>query len=89
LAALARAPDKIVTHDRLAKLVWGYPDARTAPGLSVHVQRLRQKLSSASPKAPGIAAVRGKGYMLVSHGVRVSSSRAVQASTTRGTACGL
>jgi two-component system KDP operon response regulator KdpE len=55
---------RVVTHTRLAEVVWGvdYPDA--ADSLRVHIRRLRTKLE-ADPSDPKIVLTRaGIGYVL-------------------------
>jgi DNA-binding response OmpR family regulator len=65
LLALATSHGQIVRHDELAQRVWRYPNARTAPSISVHIQNLRAKLRRTSPMAPNIASVRAVGYRLI------------------------
>lgn len=65
LVVLATSAGQIVRHDELAQRVWSYPNARTAPSMSGHIQNLRAKLRRTSPTAPTIASVRALGYRLI------------------------
>ncbi len=60
---LAKSPDKVFTREELLRDVWNYEffgDLRT---VDTHIKRLREKLSSVSPKAAKmIATVWGVGY---------------------------
>jgi DNA-binding response OmpR family regulator len=65
LFALASSPGQVVLHDDLARRVWGYPDAHTAPSISIHIQHLRAKFRRQLVSAPRIATVRRIGYTLI------------------------
>jgi DNA-binding response OmpR family regulator len=62
LAALARAPGRVLSRERLLELIWGdsaYRDPRT---IDVHIRHLREKVEP-DPKAPELLlTVRGVGY---------------------------
>jgi len=65
LLALACSPSQVVLHDQLAQRVWSYPNASTAPSLSIHIRSLRSKLRGQAAEAPRIATVKGVGYSLI------------------------
>jgi DNA-binding response OmpR family regulator len=65
LLALARSPSQVLLHDQLAQRVWSYPNASTAPSLSIHIRSLRSKLRGQAAEAPRIATVKGVGYSLI------------------------
>jgi two-component system, OmpR family, response regulator len=62
LAALARAPGRVMTRDALLERIWGdsaYRDPRT---IDVHIRHLREKVE-ADPRSPEyLFTVRGVGY---------------------------
>ena len=71
LEALVRADGDIVPHHQLARAGW---PAETDPDvlwLKPHLARLRSKVEAA--KGPGIAAVRGVGYRIVTEGSSASA----------------
>ena len=62
LAALARAPGRVLTREALLEQVWGDSDYRDPRTIDVHIRHLREKLE-AEPKTPElILTVRGVGY---------------------------
>jgi DNA-binding response OmpR family regulator len=65
LVALAQRPGQTVTRDELALEISERRSARERT-LTVHMARLRAKLVRGGPGSPGLKAVRGRGYMLVS-----------------------
>jgi DNA-binding response OmpR family regulator len=63
LAALARAPDRVVTKEELLRDVWGYVGRARTRTVDSHASRLRCKLAESG--APGLVAnVWGVGYRL-------------------------
>jgi DNA-binding response OmpR family regulator len=65
LSALLSRPDEFVPRDELARTVWGYDDDGIGQAISVHMHRLRNKLTSAEWRGasrPEIKSVRGRGY---------------------------
>ena len=62
LAALARAPGKVMSRESLLEQVWGdsaYRDPRT---IDVHIRHLREKLESDARQPEYLFTVRGVGY---------------------------
>ena len=64
LVALAARPNRILSRDELAQLVWGHVDASNRRTIDVHVRRLRLKLAGLQGPAPTIVSARGHGYRL-------------------------
>jgi two-component system KDP operon response regulator KdpE len=64
LAALARQPERIVTHASLLKEVWG-PDRDDSGSLRVHIGSLRRKLEVDPSRPQHILTELGLGYRLV------------------------
>jgi DNA-binding response OmpR family regulator len=62
LAALARAPGRVMTRERLLEQVWGDSDYRDPRTIDVHIRHLREKLER-NPREPEyLFTVRGVGY---------------------------
>jgi DNA-binding response OmpR family regulator len=62
LAALARAPGRVLDRETLLELVWGDSGFRDPRTIDVHIRHLREKLE-ADPKNPEyLFTVRGVGY---------------------------
>ena len=62
LAALARAPGRVLSRETLLEHVWGDSDYRDPRTVDVHIRHLREKLES-DPKDPEyLFTVRGVGY---------------------------
>jgi DNA-binding response OmpR family regulator len=62
LAALARAPGKVMSRENLLEQVWGdsaYRDPRT---IDVHIRHLREKLEADARQPEYLFTVRGVGY---------------------------
>jgi two-component system KDP operon response regulator KdpE len=64
LAALARRPERIVTHSTLYKEVWG-PDRDDSGSLRVYIGSLRRKLEADPGRPKHILTELGVGYRLV------------------------
>ena len=64
LAALARQPERIVTHSTLLKEVWG-PDRDDSRSLRVYIGSLRRKLEADPSRPKHILTELGLGYRLV------------------------
>jgi len=64
LAALARQPERIVTHPTLLKEVWG-PDRDDSGSLRVYIGTLRRKLEADPSRPKHILTELGLGYRLV------------------------
>lgn len=64
LAALARQPERIVTHSTLLKEVWG-PDRDDSRSLRVYIGSLRRKLEVDPSRPKHILTELGLGYRLV------------------------
>jgi DNA-binding response OmpR family regulator len=67
LAALSSQPGALVSHARLAELLWSEADASgsSLQAINMHVHRLRGKLARDAAQAPRVIAVRGVGYRLM------------------------
>jgi len=65
LQALASRLGQVVDKAVLTREGLGREIERFDRAVDVHISRLRRKLAEASPKAPGIDAVRGSGYQLI------------------------
>jgi DNA-binding response OmpR family regulator len=62
LAALARAPGRVLSREALLEHVWGESDYRDPRTIDVHIRHLREKLER-DPKGPEyLFTVRGVGY---------------------------
>jgi DNA-binding response OmpR family regulator len=62
LAALARAPGRVLTREALLEHVWGDSEYRDPRTIDVHIRHLREKLER-DPKGPEyLFTVRGVGY---------------------------
>jgi DNA-binding response OmpR family regulator len=62
LAALARAPGRVMTRDALLERIWGDSAFRDPRTIDVHIRHLREKVE-ADPRSPEyLFTVRGVGY---------------------------
>jgi DNA-binding response OmpR family regulator len=62
LAALARAPGRVLTRETLLEHVWGESEYRDPRTVDVHIRHLREKIER-EPKSPEyLLTVRGVGY---------------------------
>src|SRR3989454_3755301 len=64
LALLARHPGRVFQRSELLDLVWGYDFPGYTRTVDVHVQQVREKLTSAKVTDPSIQTVWGVGYRL-------------------------
>src|SRR6266481_1130119 len=64
LALLARHPGRVFQRSELLDLVWGYDFPGYTRTVDVHVQQLREKLTSGGVSSPTIQTVWGVGYKL-------------------------
>src|SRR5439155_109860 len=64
LALLARHPGRVFQRSELLDLVWGYDFPGYTRTGAVHVQQVREKLTSAKVTDPSIQTVWGVGYRL-------------------------
>jgi len=64
LALLSRHPGRVFQRSELLDLVWGYDFPGYTRTVDVHVQQVREKLSSAGISDPSIQTVWGVGYRL-------------------------
>src|SRR5437016_9144360 len=64
LALLARHPGRVFQRSQLLDLVWGYDFPGYTRTVDVHVQQLREKLTSGGVTNPTIQTVWGVGYKL-------------------------
>src|SRR5207249_8046610 len=64
LALLARHPGRVFQRSELLDLVWGYDFPGYTRTVDVHVQQLREKLTSGGISSPAIQTVWGVGYKL-------------------------
>lgn len=62
LRYLAERADTVITRRELVTALWGHDDERSDNSLSVHVLRLRRRLTDAGGDGPWIEAIRGLGY---------------------------
>ena len=61
---MAQNPNVVFSKDRLLEAVWGYDYVSDAATVSVHVNRIREKIED-DPKNPRhIITVRGLGYKI-------------------------
>ena len=65
LAALAKAPTRVVSKEELLRDVWGYRTASRT--LDSHAHRLRRKLRDAGADRPFVVNVWGVGFRLCDH----------------------
>lgn len=65
LLHLAKERNRVVPHNVLQDLVWGYDDSESPYGLRKYIHRLRQKLNEAIGDQVQILAVPCVGYQLV------------------------
>jgi two-component system KDP operon response regulator KdpE len=67
LDALAIQPGALVSHAKLAELLWSEADASgsSLQAINMHMHRLRGKLAQDPSSAPRVIAVRGVGYRLM------------------------
>ena len=61
LAALARHPNQVLSHDQLLEMAWGDADNRSRQQVKLYIGYLRRKLTDACKSDP-IETVRGFGY---------------------------
>src|SRR3954470_174350 len=61
LAALARHPNQVLSHNQLLEMAWGDSVNRSRQQVKLYVGYLRRKLADAAAEAP-IETVRGFGY---------------------------
>jgi two-component system KDP operon response regulator KdpE len=66
LVALARHPNRVLTHRAIASEVWGDPDAAEVDTIRAHVSQLRRKLEAAK-HGRRIVTDPGVGYRFVPH----------------------
>ncbi|MCD7797234.1 MAG: response regulator transcription factor [Clostridiales bacterium] len=64
LYILASSPTDVFTKDELFKSVWQYDSLGDTSTLTVHINRLREKLRDADPDCDYIKTVWGRGYKL-------------------------
>ena len=62
LFILASNPDIIFGKEELFEKVWGYESLGDTSTLTVHINRLREKLREASSNADYVKTVWGRGY---------------------------
>jgi DNA-binding response OmpR family regulator len=62
LAAFARHPNQVLSHEQLLELVWGDPHDVSRDQVKLYVSYLRHKLMDAVPGRDPIETVRGFGY---------------------------
>ena len=62
LAALARAPGRVMTRELLLEQVWGDSDYRDPRTVDVHIRHLREKLERDPREPEYLFTVRGVGY---------------------------
>jgi DNA-binding response OmpR family regulator len=65
LCALADRPGEVVSHEELAKRVWGTYNRGVGRSLEVHMRRLRARLAAGAVPPPALVTLRGFGYKLV------------------------
>ncbi len=59
---LAASPDKLYSKEELLNRIWQYDALGEASTVTVHINRIRDKLKDADPNADYIQTVWGKGY---------------------------
>ena len=62
LAALARAPGRVLTREALLEQVWGDSDYRDPRTVDVHIRHLREKIERDAKTPEYLFTVRGVGY---------------------------
>lgn len=62
LSTLAESPDKVFTKDELLSTVWNYDSMGDTSTVTVHINRVREKLFSVDNNMEFINTVWGKGY---------------------------
>jgi DNA-binding response OmpR family regulator len=62
LAALARAPGRVLSRETLLQHVWGDSDYRDPRTVDVHIRHLREKVERQSRSPEYLLTVRGVGY---------------------------
>jgi DNA-binding response OmpR family regulator len=62
LFLLASSPDTIFTKEELFKSVWGYDSLGDTSTLTVHINRLREKIKDISPTSDFIKTIWSRGY---------------------------
>lgn len=62
LACLAETPNTVFAKDELLKKIWNYDSMGDTSTVTVHINRVREKLISANPNMEYINTVWGKGY---------------------------
>jgi DNA-binding response OmpR family regulator len=62
LAALARAPGRVLSRETLLEHVWGDSDYRDQRTIDVHIRHLREKIERKSRSPEYLLTVRGVGY---------------------------
>jgi two-component system, OmpR family, response regulator len=62
LAALARAPGRVLSREALLQHVWGDSDYRDPRTVDVHIRHLREKVERQSRSPEYLLTVRGVGY---------------------------
>jgi DNA-binding response OmpR family regulator len=62
LAALARAPGRVLSRETLLEHVWGDSDYRDQRTVDVHIRHLREKIERESRSPEYLLTVRGVGY---------------------------
>jgi DNA-binding response OmpR family regulator len=64
LYLMASKPDAVFTKNELFEKVWGYDSLGDTSTLTVHINRIRDKLKEISPNADYVKTVWGRGYRL-------------------------
>lgn len=64
LYLMVGAPDNVFTKNELFEKVWGYDSLGDTSTLTVHINRLRDKLKEVSPDTDYIKTIWGRGYRL-------------------------
>jgi DNA-binding response OmpR family regulator len=62
LAALARAPGRVLSRETLLEHVWGDSEYRDPRTVDVHIRHLREKIEHESRTPEYLLTVRGVGY---------------------------
>lgn len=62
LAYLAESPDKVFSKEELFRIIWGYDSMGETSTVTVHVNRIRDKLFSQDKNFEYVNTVWGKGY---------------------------
>ena len=61
---MAQNPNVVFSKDRLFEAVWGYDYVSDAATVSVHVNRIREKIEEHPSSPVSLLTVRGLGYKL-------------------------